>query len=90
MALEDVGLHVEPQVFVRGVGWVDLLVEGRLVVEIDGLSYHSDAREFALDRRRDAALSVLGYRVLRFTWVDAARRPEYVVATVLSVLAQQG
>jgi hypothetical protein len=87
LAIEDAGLTVEPQVYVPGVGWVDLLVEGRLVVEIDGLAYHSDGRQFAADRRRDAELQRLGYRVVRFTWLDAVRRPEYVVGVVQALLA---
>lgn len=87
VVLTDAGLHVQQQVFFRGVGYVDLLVEGRVVVEIDGFAYHRDARQFALDRRRDASLVCMGYRVLRFTWLDVVRRPDYVVATVLAVLA---
>jgi very-short-patch-repair endonuclease len=87
LALEDAGLAVEPQVFIAGVGRVDLLVEGRVVVEIDGLAYHSDGHQFRRDRHRDAALTAMGYRVLRFTWTDAVRHPRYVVSTVLAVLA---
>jgi very-short-patch-repair endonuclease len=87
LALTDAGFSVEPQVHISGVGWVDLLVEGRLVVEIDGLAYHSDGRQFANDRRRDAAAQLLGYRVVRFTWLDAVRRPEYLVAVVTQLLA---
>ena len=81
------GLRVEPQVFVAGVGWVDLVVEGRVVVEVDGFAYHADAKQFALDRRRDAALVAMGYRVLRFTWVDVVTRPAYVVEMVRRALA---
>lgn len=87
LALQDAGLDVVPQVRIPGVGWVDLLVEGRLVVEIDGFAYHSDAKQFAADRRRDARLAELGYRVLRFTWLDVVRDPAAVVATVQRVLA---
>ena len=87
VVLEDAGLQVEPQVRIRGVGRVDLLVEGRLVVEVDGFAYHSDRQRFAADRRRDAALLAMGYRVLRFTWMDVVTRPDYVVAMVRAVLA---
>lgn len=88
VALLDAGLAVEPQVFVSGVGWVDLLVQGRVVVEIDGYRYHSDPRQFARDRQRDAALVAMGYVVLRFTWADAVHRPEYVVQSVLAALGR--
>jgi very-short-patch-repair endonuclease len=88
IAIEDAGFNVQSQVHVPGVGWVDIIVEGRVVVEIDGLAYHGDARQFAADRRRDAALVAMGYLVLRFTWVDAVRRPEYVVAMVRQAVAR--
>jgi very-short-patch-repair endonuclease len=87
LALVRAGFAVQPQVFIRDVGWVDLLVAGRLVVEVDGLAYHSDGRQFALDRRRDARLQLLGFRVVRFTWLDAVRRPGYVVSVVRELLA---
>lgn len=87
IVIEDAGLQVEPQVYIRDVGRVDLLVEGRLVVEVDGFAYHSDRQRFAADRRRDAALQAMGYRVLRFTWVDVVTRPDYVVAMIRAVLA---
>jgi very-short-patch-repair endonuclease len=40
----------------------------RLVVEVDGWRYHSTRQAFERDRRKDAALQVAGYRVLRITW----------------------
>ena len=87
LALVRAGLKVQTQVLIPGVGWVDLLVEGRVVVEIDGFAYHSDAKQFAADRRRDAALVAMGYQVLRFTWLDAVSRPQYVTAMVRAALA---
>jgi very-short-patch-repair endonuclease len=42
----------------------------RVVAQVDGYAFHSSARSFALDRRRDAELTAAGYRVLRFTWAD--------------------
>ena len=90
LAVQDAGLVVEPQVWIRGVGRVDLLVEGRVVVEVDGFAYHGDAKQFATDRRRDATLTAMGYVVLRFTWVDAVRRTDRMVALVVAVVSQLG
>jgi very-short-patch-repair endonuclease len=56
------------QVRIRGVGRVDFLFGDRLVVEVDGAEFHSDAEHFETDRRRDALLSARGYRVLRFSY----------------------
>jgi len=62
------GLHVEPLVRFRRVGKVDLVVEGRLVVEVDGREFHTTEDRFEEDRRRDAQLAALGYRVLRCSY----------------------
>ena len=40
----------------------------RLVVEADGAATHLTPTAFEEDRRRDAALQVAGFRVVRFTW----------------------
>jgi hypothetical protein len=40
----------------------------RLVVETDGAATHLTPTAFEEDRRRDAALQVAGFRVVRFTW----------------------
>jgi len=66
---------------------VDLVVEGSLVVELDGRAYHADERAFAEDRRRDRKLAALGYTVLRFTYDDVVKHPERMLAEVLAVLA---
>ena len=47
---------------------VDLLwLAGKLVVEVDGYSFHSSAFAFGQDRHRDYELLISGYRVLRLT-----------------------
>jgi very-short-patch-repair endonuclease len=47
---------------------VDFLLGERLVIEVDGEEFHSREGDFEADRRRDAALSAFGYRVLRFSY----------------------
>lgn len=86
LALTDAGLEVEAAVVIPGVGEVDLLVEGRVVVECDGFAYHSGRREYREDRRRDRELAAKGYVVLRFTWEEIMASPEAVVRAVLQVL----
>lgn len=58
------------------------LPELRIAVEIDGRGYHSAPAEFQHDRTRQNALVAAGWIVLRFTWYDLKRRPDYVVAAV--------
>ena len=44
----------------------------RLIVETDGFEAHGTPTAFTTDRRRDAALTAAGYRVMRFAWDDVA------------------
>lgn len=88
LALEDADLAVEAGVVISGVGEVDLVVEGRVVVECDGFAYHSGRREYREDRRRDRALAAMGYVTLRFTWEDVMSGPQVVIDAVLAVLAR--
>jgi very-short-patch-repair endonuclease len=54
----------------------------RLIVETDGWEAHGTKAAFKSDRRRDAALTSLGHRVMRFTYDDVA----YDAATVVERL----
>ncbi|GMA30466.1 hypothetical protein GCM10025875_04580 [Litorihabitans aurantiacus] len=85
LALRAAGLHVVAGARVPGVGEVDLLVEGCVVVEIDGFAYHGDRRQYRTDRRRDRAAARLGLVVLRFAFEDAD--PAAVVSEVLGHVA---
>ncbi len=66
--LEARGLRVEIIVGLRGVGTVDLLVEGRLIIECDGKEFHDDDEAFERDRTRDLNSTRQRYRTLRATW----------------------
>lgn len=87
LALRAGGLRVETGVPITDVGFVDLLVEGRVVVELDGFAYHAGRREFAADRRRDRELVARGFVVLRFTYADVVGDPECVVRAVRAALS---
>lgn len=80
---------VVPQVWIDGVGRVDLLLNGWLVLEADGFEHHSDRRRYREDRRRANALAVLGYTMLRFSYEDIVGN-EDVVAEVLSRVLARG
>lgn len=68
--LQRLGVRVEPQWFVDGVGSTDIRVGERLIIECDSARYHTDPEAYAEDRRRDQLLIALGYVVLRLTWED--------------------
>ena len=80
--LEAVGRHVQQQVHVRGVGRVDMLVDGELYLELDGYAFHGDATAFERDRRRDAALAARGSRRLRLTARQILHEWEAVAAII--------
>jgi very-short-patch-repair endonuclease len=82
--LQLLGLGVEVQVPIDGVGRVDLLVEGRLIIELDGRQWHPD---FERDRGRDAAAAIGRYRTLRFTWAQVLYDWPRVQEAVLAALA---
>jgi very-short-patch-repair endonuclease len=60
------GWSVDVQVTISGVGRVDLLINGWLVIEADGDNWHSTREQRERDRVRDAGLVRLGLRSHRF------------------------
>ncbi|MDL5350876.1 DUF559 domain-containing protein [Microbacterium sp. zg-YB36] len=86
LMLRALGAHVELQVVITGVGRVDLVVDGWLVVECDSKAHHSDWELQRRDRRRDQALAALGYCVYRPIAEDILFRPELVIAALRGLL----
>ncbi|WP_434993512.1 DUF559 domain-containing protein [Arthrobacter sp. Ld5] len=89
LLLRGAGLEVRPQVHIDGVGRVDFLVEGFLVVEIDGAAYHSDRQALRRDRRRNNMSIIGGYTVLRFCYEDVMFAPDEVLALVFRALGRR-
>jgi very-short-patch-repair endonuclease len=70
----------------RFIGRVDLAEPSRkLAIEVDGRKGHGP-EQFQRDRTRQNDLVLLGWTVLRFTWDDVTKRPDYVVTSVLAAL----
>ncbi len=69
-----------PRVNAKVLGWeVDFTwSEQRLAIETDGRDAHLTRSAFEEDRRRDAALTAAGWRVVRFTWRQVSQEPRYV------------
>jgi very-short-patch-repair endonuclease len=80
------GLSVESQTVFAGVGRVDLVVEGSVVVELDGREFHEGDAAFVRDRVRDRNLQALGLDVARFTFRDIARGPDAVLGPIRAIL----
>ena len=60
----------------------------RLAIEVDGREFHDEPGALYRDRAKANLALLDGWRVLRFTWFDVMRRPEWVVATVRKALGR--
>ena len=79
---------IELQVDLDGLGRVDVLIDGWLVVEADGYENHSGRTDYRADRRRGVAGVVGGWVTLRFSYEDITLRPAVVVTAVVATLAR--
>jgi very-short-patch-repair endonuclease len=71
------------------IGYGDIVFPAlRLVVEIDGLAFHSDPSRFQRDRTRQNRLVSAGWTVLRFTWADLRDRPTAVIAEIRAAITR--
>ena len=65
--------------------------DGKIDVETDGDTWHSDPERIPLDNLRDNDLTTGGWRVLRFNSVEVRERPvEYCVAQVMENINRLG
>jgi hypothetical protein len=58
----------------------------RLIVEVDGWTYHRSRRAFETDRVRDRVALAGGYRTARFTATEVLRDPSAVAAELRALL----
>jgi hypothetical protein len=68
LALTRAGYHVQSQVAIPGIGTVDLLVDGWLIIELDSKGWHDGESHQTRDRTRDGNGVLLGYGHERFVW----------------------
>ena len=59
----------------------------KLIVEVDGWRYHRTRQAFERDRRKDAALTAAGNRVVRITWRRLTTEPLSLSAQFGALLA---
>jgi very-short-patch-repair endonuclease len=87
LAIRDEGWSVESQVRVDGVGNVDLVIDGWLVIEADGSQWHDDHEAIERDRERNSALVLRGYRWHRFGYSQIMHDLTGCVAVIRALLA---
>jgi len=86
LALIDLGIPFEVQVRFDRVGFVDFVVAGCVVVEVDGREYHQGEVPTARDYDRDAYLAALGYIVIRLNYRQVMFERELAIAAILGAL----
>lgn len=87
LIMRSAGLHCELQVEIAGVGRVDMIVEGILVLEADSRLAHDGWELHVRDRNRDLDLGRQGYMSLRPVYNRTMYYPNDVLEAALNLLA---
>ncbi|MCS5734820.1 type IV toxin-antitoxin system AbiEi family antitoxin domain-containing protein [Herbiconiux daphne] len=80
------GLECTPQVWIAPKIRVDLLIDGWLVIELDGRESHGSADASSRDYRRDAEVVLRGFGLLHFDYHQVMSDWSTVLAATRSVL----
>jgi very-short-patch-repair endonuclease len=56
----------------------------KVAIETDGWAFHTNQEDFQNDRERQNKIMLLGWQVLRFTWLDLTEYPQRVLAVIRS------
>lgn len=89
LILRSLGCAIVVQLEVPGVGRVDFLVDGWLIIECDSEAHHAGWDAQRRDRRRDQAAAARGFATYRPIAEDIMWHPELVRAAVAGLLASQ-
>jgi very-short-patch-repair endonuclease len=85
LRLHLLGIRLDCQVTIHGVGSVDFVIAERLIIEADGKGNHEGELRHK-DLVRDAAASRLGYETLRFDYAQIVHDWATVQAAILGAL----
>jgi very-short-patch-repair endonuclease len=86
------GISLRSQVLIPGLGTVDFLLEGRIILEADGRANHDSPGKRHKDLMRDAIAAAQGYETLRFDYAMIIFEWRRVLAAIegrLDVLRSQ-
>lgn len=87
LRLRWLGDRLRSQISIAGVGRVDFLIDGRLIVEVDGRLGHDSHADRAKDLMRDATATSWGYTTVRFTYAMIIHDWDLVEAAITRALA---
>jgi len=86
LILVEMGVPFEVQVGFRGIGTVDFVVAGCVVIETDGRLGHDGDVGVARDYDRDVALAALGFTVVRLNFRQVMFAREAAIAAIRGAL----
>lgn len=86
LMLRALGLQYETQVQIPGVGRVDFLVEGWLIIECDSKEFHEGWEKQVEDRSRDLEAACQGYITIRPLAADIFSRADRVREAIKAVV----
>lgn len=87
LILRSLRCSFDVQVQIDGVGRVDFVVDGWLIVECDSEAFHSSWEDQKRDRRRDRAAAALGLTTFRPIAEDIMWHADLVRAALVGLLA---
>lgn len=88
LLLRELGVPFQMQVEIRGIGRVDAVIDGWLVVEADGFAFHNSRVDYREDRRRANALAARGYVLVRLSYEDLVHDDAQAARMLRRVLMQ--
>ncbi len=86
LMLRMMGCRIEVQPVVGGVGRVDFIVDGWLIIECDSEAHHSGWDAQKRDRRRDLVAATLGYTTIRPIAEDILYHRDEMFASIRAVI----
>ena len=89
LILRQMGLRFVSQAHIPGVGRVDFLVEGWLIIECDSKAHHEGWAKQRSDRHRDLAAAQAGYVTLRPLAEDLFYRRDEVTRAVRGLMRRR-
>ena len=61
----------------------------KVAIEADGWAFHTSLEDFQNDREPQNKIALLGWQVLRFTWLDLTEYPQRVLAEIQFAIARE-
>ncbi len=86
LLFDSAGLRFGRQVQVAGVGRVDFVIDGWLIVEINGFQFHSSRAAWRKDMTRSNVAQTQGYAVLSYAPEQIWNSPDMVLREIRAVL----